>query len=215
MKKSRKPGRPVGAGEVADKRERLLNAAASLVAEKGVEAVSLREIAAKAGVTPAMINYYFDDKQGLMHAVLERGLEKLFKVVEEVAAREDKPIAEEFIARYVQVLNNDPSLPQLLVREVLSGNEAYRTKLREHFFKKVIAILPKRLLHDIELGRIRDDYDPRLLLLSLIGMCVFPFIAKPMIGPLMNLAFDDAFAEQLINHTRTLFIEGARVEEQA
>ena len=65
----------------------LMTVTAGLVASKGVDAVSLREIADEAGVTPAMINYYFSDKQGLMHAVLERGLESVPQLVKHALSR--------------------------------------------------------------------------------------------------------------------------------
>jgi len=55
-------------GEV---RQKILDAATELFAEKGFEGASIREIADKAGVTVPNIYYYFKDKEGLYHATLK------------------------------------------------------------------------------------------------------------------------------------------------
>lgn len=65
-------GTGVGAG-VADARQRLLRAAESLFAERGLDAVSLREITAAAEVgNSSAIQYHFGDRSGLVRAVLAK-----------------------------------------------------------------------------------------------------------------------------------------------
>jgi AcrR family transcriptional regulator len=53
----------------AGSREKLLRAAAELFSEKGFRDVSVREIAAHAGVNPALVGYYFRGKQALFNQV--------------------------------------------------------------------------------------------------------------------------------------------------
>ena len=53
----------------------LLMAAGELFAEHGVEAVSTRAIAGKAGANLGMIHYYFGCKEGLLNAALDFALE--------------------------------------------------------------------------------------------------------------------------------------------
>lgn len=61
------PGRrPAGAGA----RDDILDAAAQLFSEQGFEAASVRGIASRAGVDPALIRHYFGDKSGLFLEVL-------------------------------------------------------------------------------------------------------------------------------------------------
>ena len=59
----RSPGRPAGEGD--DLRQRLLDASVSCFARQGIVGSSLREIAAEAGATPAMLHYYFGGKDAL------------------------------------------------------------------------------------------------------------------------------------------------------
>ena len=70
---ARRVGRPPGAAE-AQVRESLLSAARSLFLRYGFRAVSSRQVAAAAGVNPAMIHYYFNGKDGLYRAMLESAI---------------------------------------------------------------------------------------------------------------------------------------------
>ncbi|MFF2271193.1 TetR family transcriptional regulator [Agromyces sp. NPDC058136] len=66
----RRPGRPRGA-EQGDLRARILAAATAEFGERGYEAASMRAIARRAGVDPALVHHYFDDKQRLVAEVVE------------------------------------------------------------------------------------------------------------------------------------------------
>ena len=66
----RRPGRPVGS-QTGEGREALLQAARELLAERGMPRVTLREVAERAGVQPALVNYYFGGKAGLLRAVVD------------------------------------------------------------------------------------------------------------------------------------------------
>jgi AcrR family transcriptional regulator len=57
--------------------ERILNAAERLFSERGIDGVSLREIAASAGVQLALISYYFRSKEGLYRAVFRRRIQPI------------------------------------------------------------------------------------------------------------------------------------------
>ncbi|MEV5829493.1 TetR/AcrR family transcriptional regulator [Spirillospora sp. NPDC052242] len=59
-----------------DARERILRAAARLVAESGGDAVSTRAVCAAAGVGAPTLYHHFGDKQGLLDAVAAYGFER-------------------------------------------------------------------------------------------------------------------------------------------
>jgi AcrR family transcriptional regulator len=59
-----------------DLRNALVEAAASLIVEKGIDNVSLREVARKAGVSHAAPYHHFSNKYGLLAAVAEEGFSR-------------------------------------------------------------------------------------------------------------------------------------------
>src|SRR5271154_6302809 len=56
---------------------RLLDTAERLFAHHGIEATSLRTITAEAGVNLAAVNYHFQSKEALLHAVIARRLDPM------------------------------------------------------------------------------------------------------------------------------------------
>ena len=127
----RGPGRPQRDPRAPEVRERLVEAAARLVAEQGYASTSVRAIAQEAGVTPAMISYYFGDKSGLLEAILDTAFERLLAGIRELAAEgtgDDGPFAARFIPLYLRTIGREPWIPHLMLREVLAADTAVRQR---------------------------------------------------------------------------------------
>jgi AcrR family transcriptional regulator len=109
-------------------RATIRNAALALFAERGHDAVTMREIAAAAGVSPALLVHHFGSKDGLRAAVDEhagRAFDALFEMDTEdlaavLAGERSASIAELFAASVPQ----GSPLPAYLRRLLLSGDPA-------------------------------------------------------------------------------------------
>ncbi|HWH70184.1 MAG TPA: TetR family transcriptional regulator [Candidatus Sulfotelmatobacter sp.] len=103
----------VGEGLSVQTRERILDAAERLFAEKGLEGVSTREITTAAEANVGAINYYFGGKQGLVLAVFHRRLtplnQKRMEALEgvEKAAGEGAPKLEAILEALIRPLVED------------------------------------------------------------------------------------------------------------
>ena len=96
---SRTPGRPRKSG--LSNRERLLDIAAAQIAASRSTHLSVRELTREAGVTPALLNYYFGDLAGLLDCLLrERGETLLQPLRKELQA--GTPGAGARLSRFVQ-----------------------------------------------------------------------------------------------------------------
>src|SRR5690242_6236171 len=84
---SRAVGRPPRDGGARETEARILDAAEQVFARVGFTDARTQVIAETAGVTKAMIHYYFDSKELLYRAVLDRILFELIKLVQEVTSR--------------------------------------------------------------------------------------------------------------------------------
>lgn len=203
----RQPGRPSDdAG--APGRDALLEAASRLFAEHGVTGVPLRRVAEAAGVTPAMVHYYFGSKEGLYDALLERTFGRILEQVRSVV--EQGGGLGELLDVLVGTFAAEPWIPPLVIREVLSEEGRFREQFVRGYASRMAEMLPGLVRREIEAGRFRRDLDPKLAFLSLMGMVVMPFVARPVVGRVLELDYDEDFRRRFVRHTQRLFVEGAR-----
>ncbi|MFC3284437.1 TetR/AcrR family transcriptional regulator [Litchfieldella rifensis] len=209
--KSRRPGRP--SGDATDQRERLLDAALHHYTSHGVTAASLRGIAEAAGVTPAMISYYFGGKAALFDAVIE---ERLLPVVGELRGHLETlgddagALIDGFVRGMHAAVERHPWLPTLWVREVLSEGGALRELLVTRIAEQIPRRLAEAFAHAQQQGRLNADLDPRLLVVSLIGLTLFPLAAAPLWHQIF--ASEDLDSAALQRHTQALLERGLEVD---
>jgi AcrR family transcriptional regulator len=96
-----------------DLRAALLAAARALLDEGGVPAVSLREVARRAGVTPAASYRHFADKEALLTALAVQGFEEFAQALRQACEGAPDPFAEMGIA-YVQFAVQRPGMFRLM-----------------------------------------------------------------------------------------------------
>ena len=175
----RRPGRP--RAEETNQRERLLDAAVACFAADGVAATSLRGIALKAGVTPALVNYYFGSKEQLLDAFIAERVAPVVGVLREsllAAGPEPRAVLAAFVGGIHEVVEQFPWWPSLWVREVLSEKGALRDVLHNIIAPQVTQLLARTLGDAQKRGAISADLDPRLLVVSLVGLTMFPLAAE-------------------------------------
>ncbi|MFI5314132.1 MAG: TetR/AcrR family transcriptional regulator [Myxococcota bacterium] len=195
----------------------LVEAARNLCAERGFGEVGIRELSRAAGVTPGMISYYFGGKQGLYEAMLASVFDGVLERVRELArgpAQSTAPLVQ-FVRLYAATLTAQPWLPALLLREIVTGDPAARARFIERFARRAAALLPGLVSAEVATGALRDDVDPVLTVLALVGATLFPFLAFPLLGKLLGYELDERFAERLAAHTARLFLDGARPRAEA
>jgi AcrR family transcriptional regulator len=75
---------PAEAADARTTRERILDAAEQVFAEKGLGAAPVRDIAGRVGLNPASLYNHFAGKEELYEAVLERGLTPVLEMLSEL-----------------------------------------------------------------------------------------------------------------------------------
>lgn len=209
--RKRAPGRP--AADAVDLRAQMLEAALACYVRQGIAATSLRDIAREAGVTPALVHYYFGDKAQLQEAVVtEKVLPLVLKMREPVAQAGDDIAT--MVAGFVQgictIVAEHPWWPALWVREVLCEGGALRSMLIDRVGPQLPQMMAKRFAEAQSEGRLNADLDPRLLMVSLVGLTMFPLAGAPIWRAMFGadeLDFDD-----LRRHTLVLLDRGLELE---
>jgi AcrR family transcriptional regulator len=114
------------------RRERLIDAALTVFAAKGVDGASVKDIAEAAQVTPGLLYHYFDGKEALVAATLnERGfLPELRQLLDAQGDRPVSVVLPELIRAFDELLAANADLVSIFF-SVSNANQAAYVALRE------------------------------------------------------------------------------------
>lgn len=154
--------------EESNSERAILEAAEKVFLDKGYVASRTTEIAHQAGVTHAMLHYYFRTKENLFNKVFDEKiilLSNSFSLVLE----QELPFFEKLkqaIETHFDFLVENPKLPSFLLREVISSTERRDTFIGMLFPKlsKISGLLEKEINAEAEKGTIVNILPADLLL---------------------------------------------------
>jgi AcrR family transcriptional regulator len=199
-------------GEIT--RQRILEAAEEVFAEKGQEAASVRDILKRAGVKNiAAINYHFGDKDSLYIAAVKNAHQSCC-VQEFPQWPEGTPPATKLrdfvgtvVARMLQPAR--PSALSVMMREMAQPTQACVEVVRDY-------IQPMALVLESILAELRPDLprDRRFLIgNSIVAQCLFYRQNRPIIEQLMGPEmFGQLSAEVLTEHITSFSLQALGVE---
>ncbi len=205
----RGPGRPVGSSGT-ERRAALLDAAQQILAEKGLPRVTVREVAERAGVKPALVNYYFGSKDDLLRAVADRISAKLLDRIRAVVSQAGS--AEERLANMVRaavaVIGADRYAPRLIAEQVLFGEDEVIDDFVTNFASKNLENFAQVLQEGQHMGVFRE-VNPMFLIPALFGSSLFFFLAEPILKRLYGIpGITPELAQQFAEHQVELLLNG-------
>jgi AcrR family transcriptional regulator len=129
-------GRPPGP---SDNRDKIVAAARATFAEVGYDAASLRAIARRAGVDPALVHHYFDGKAALFIEIVQLARDPA-DVVDEVARAGETGYGRTLAAAFLQLWEPrrpDGPSPFVVAVQAVSASPEAATGFREFLFERV------------------------------------------------------------------------------
>lgn len=184
----------------ASTEEKIKTAAKTVFYKKGFTATRTRDIAEEAGLNLALLNYYFRSKAKLFEIIMTEtfvGFIDSIKVIlnDEKTSLEQK--VEIIAERYIDFIIKEPEIPIFILTEIRNNPEGLlkRLPIREIINESVFI---KQFLTAVEKKEITES-NPLHFLMNILGLVVFPFIAKPIIMGSRNLeteAFNDLMRER-------------------
>lgn len=168
--------------------ERIKAAARKVFHQKGFAGTRTRDIAEEAGINHAMLNYYFRSKEKLFEMVMMETMAQFFKGVNLMLNDESTSLDEKIdliVSNYVDLLLKEPELPTFILNEVRPNPQAF---VEQNPIKEALthSVLTRQYAEAVARGEITE---PNLMqaILNVIGLVIFPFIAKPILTSIVNI----------------------------
>jgi AcrR family transcriptional regulator len=101
-----------------ERRQQLLDIGRSLFAERGFEATSIEEIAARAGVSKPVVYEHFGGKEGLYAVVVDREMQRLLdRVVSALTAGHPRELLEQAALVFLSYIEDETDGFRILIRD--------------------------------------------------------------------------------------------------
>lgn len=205
----RRPGRPTAQVADAGQRDRLVDAAVTLFASHGVAATSTKAIATAAGVTPALVHYYFRDREALLDAIFEERLQPLIgQVFDTLQAEQADPVAriQALAAQLIRTAAATPWFPGLWIREIVGTEGQLRERMLQRVAVQRAQFIAGPLAAAHAQGLLNPGLEPALVMVSLIGLTLLPLATTHIWRALPGAQNIDT--ETLVRHVTALLGHG-------
>lgn len=176
----------------------ILEAARRVFTQKGFAAARMEDIAKAAGINRALLHYYFRSKEKLFDIIFQQRIREFFLGLAAIVTRSE-PIDEKIkaiVAHDIDMIRSQPDLPIFVLQELaqrpdrliqVASSGANPANMMKAWKQQVkIAVEKKQIL----------PMDGGQLLINIMSLCVYPFIAKPVIKAVQEL--DDAQFDKMI-----------------
>lgn len=168
----------------------ILKAAEQEFLTKGYDGARTTSIAKAAGVTHAMLHYYFRTKEQLFERIVDDKFGVLSHSMLAILGDPTLPIVERIrggIESHFDFIAANPELPRFIINEIVSRPERYEILYKriepvvDNFYKGVQADIDRAA----ERGEI-ESVNAKMLLISIMSMNIFTFVAYPFVEPMMG-----------------------------
>lgn len=156
-------------------RQKLYEAAVTLIAEQGFSATTVDEIAERAGVAKGTVYYNFASKNDLFEELLRHGVALLTDALRRAAAGVEArggshvDALDAMIRAGLVFIVRHPSYTQLYVAELWRPNRAWRQTLLG-VRQEAVAVVEKALVEAVAAGELAGEVDAPLTAAALFGM---------------------------------------------
>ena len=181
-----------------DTESRILQAAEEEFLLKGLEGARTTAIAERAGVTHAMLHYYFRTKNMLFERIIEEKMRYAGNIMQAVFVLGDMPLMERVkrgVEQHFDFIAANPNLPRFVIQEIYSHPE------RHEIMRSQVLTITKDWLCDLQrhidesaATKATEWIDARMLLLDIVSLNLFAFIGYPFV----SLMFDGLVTDKKV-----------------
>lgn len=175
---------------INNKEQVILAAAKEEFLEKGYDGARTTSIAKNAGVTHAMLHYYFKTKEQLFERIFKETIGLMGKSLIGVFTSSDKPVLERIVDAaefHFDFICENPRLPLFIIREVASRPE--RFNLVKETISEIAGGFMNVLQQDLDKAAQKGEIEQTVastLMLDMLSLNAFPFLIQPLFQAAMG-----------------------------
>lgn len=166
----------------------ILLAARKVFIEKGLAGSRMQDIANQAGYNKALLHYYFTSKNKLFDIVFEQEIGSFFSHLAGILA-EELPLfekIEKIVSLDIDRLTQLPGMPNFILNEMNNNPDVILKRLKKIPVEMILGHFQKQVNAEIKKGAIRK-ITAQQLLINIQSLCIFPFIARPMVRGIFQM----------------------------
>ncbi len=199
-------------------RDKIIQAAIAVFAEKGKHGARMEEIAANAEINKSMLYYYFSTKDNLYtetirYIIISKFFTVIMSSISKFREISDPVKKVRLLSHtYFKLFSRNAMYTKILM-EALSNYPEEVSGIMKSFKKETGKSFPKIVLGLIEEGKAKGvfrDIDSRQAIVSLVAMNLFYFLAKPMAKVMLELSEEneELFLKEREEKVIDLFLNG-------
>lgn len=173
--------------------EKIKEAARRVFTRKGYAATRTRDIAEESGYNLSLINYYFRSKEKLFDIIM---LDHLQLFIHSVMGIVNNPATtlqekmETLISHYIDMLIKNPDIPIFVLSEINANPAKLIAKLGFQKMQHENLYLVKQW-KELAAGRKGPKINPLHIMLNVLSMTIFPFVASPLLRNRTGISLDE------------------------
>ena len=174
---------------IQNKEQQILEAAEQEFLEKGYDGARTTSIAKTAGVTHAMLHYYFRTKEQLFEHIIDKKMSEIVPLMTHLFGNSGLPLVErieEAVSVHFDFVVSNPDLPRFLINEVLPNKERcdlFRSKIENVLY--FVDNLQREVNEAAASGEV-EQFNVLLLFQSVLSLNIFPSVMENMIENLLG-----------------------------
>ncbi|MBU0509670.1 TetR/AcrR family transcriptional regulator [bacterium] len=195
-----------------DTRQRILDAAFAEFSANGKAGARMQAIAERAQINQAMLNYYFNSKDELYAAVLQRSVEECCHELEPGELKDEQSVQKTWLdhmERDLRFWAEHREVLHLIIHDLLVGGEGMKMAIRQWLESPQ----SREISEQVSSGRVFREQDARQLVLHFLSLTVLNFLLVPVVNDIWPRREDEPdWLEARIESVKDLIQHGLFVK---
>ena len=194
--------------------DKILKSAQEVFHHKGFDGARMQEIADKAEINKGLLHYYYKSKDKLFESVFNLALKQMLGRLDSTL-NEDVDLftkIENLVNSYITVLSMNTFVPNFVFQEINRNPDFFNNNFKKFNSIESVRKFENQIKEETEKGTI-IEINPKQLILNIISMSIFPFMAKPIAKGILDISEKEfkAIIEERKRHVASFAINSIKI----